>query len=160
MDTACIDPQARICLLRHLHALRHGLREKPCYGCEPAAEAVALSRGVSAALIVPEAVADPEPAIPAAIPLEAPKADPSGIDLNSLRRTLRPILAKQAKSGQQSVYLSRLQGLYNAEAPKGFRLTGNKRFCVAVSGIKGLATQGSWLLLDAGAREFCSEGGW
>lgn len=186
----CLDPQARLCLLRHLHAVRHGLDGKPCHGCEPAAQVTAalrearerpidlVERGkvaiegdgedhsrsshpwVDHAAPTERRHAGSEEALPAA-PLRQepeptpPAPAPSSLDLEALRAALLPFVQRQAKTGQKSMYLDRLQDAYNAAAPRAARITGRKRFASALAAVPGLSVQGSWLLLDRAAVTFC-----
>lgn len=180
----CIDPQARLCLMRHLYALRHG---GDCRKCEPAAEVVELLRGnpdqisdekapdldreESLALEPGSEVRyqmelyrlgnghsqDPEPN-PEPQEAPAPVQSCGPLDLSALREALADLLRRQAKTRQKSVFLERLQTAYNAKAEKGLRIWAKGRFRIALEGVEGLTRQGSYLLLDAGVARFCFGG--
>jgi len=148
---ACIDPQARICLLRYVHAQRKGLTDKPCHSCEPAAQVMAYL-GTSKTLAAPVEV----PLVAAPQPLPVSPVVGMGLDKAVLRKILRPILNKQDKPGQKSVYIDRIQALYNADLPVKSRITAKKRFREALEKVVGLNVEGSYLLLDRDAWKLCA----
>lgn len=156
-NAACIDPQARLCLLRHIHALKHGLSASPCRKCEPAAEVVAILRDESRpkTKVEPQANVKALPVPVAAAPQVVTPPVLDGLDLGALRKVLRPLLLKQDKSGQKSVYIERLLSLYNPAAPKGTRFGGKRRFSQALVSVPEISMQGAYVLLDAGARSLC-----
>lgn len=156
MPTPCIDPQARICLLRYLHALHHGLEGKPCHSCPPAAGTVAILRAEDAHKITADTAA-PSPADQPVQVQPEPQPTPhlEGLDLDTLREVLKPVVQRQTTTRQKSVYLERLQTGYNATALKEARIIGKKRFREALESIACLNVQGSWLILDKGAWSFC-----
>jgi len=167
VNAPCIDPQARLCLLRHLHALKHGLDGKSCHDCQPAAETVAALRVPREQAATPESGPDasvPPPTEPSPgqvqhTPPPPTRSTPSvPLDLATLREVLSQPLLKQNKTGQRAIYLDRLHDGYNKAALREHRIPGKRKFRESLECIVALHVNGAWLNLDRGAWEFCFGG--